>query len=399
MAQYLLKVNTQYEITRVNFIYNTKNQESNMGPTANKSRFLMPFALSLFLITANSNAESVRFGNLPTVKVDEAKAALGKRLFFDARLSGDTSTSCASCHQPDNGFSSKEALSPGYPGNNLFRNAPTLINTTFKKSWMHDGRIGTNLNDVTREMITEDYIMNMDMRLMQERIKQDPIYIEMFKEAGYGEPSNGSVRKAIPEYLKSLVSSTTPFDTYKMTATAKRGFELFKGKAGCSGCHNGPLFSDGNAYNTGVPENLNIFTDVSRHQAFIAFNMFMGNENYMNLKRDVGAHVRSHKADGSDIGKFMVPTLRELKYTAPYMHNGMFSSLEEVVSFYNAGGEQDKNKDERIKPLNLSKHEQMALVSFLKSLSSDTPLTTDKHVWTKSDYNYEVISNWLDVKN
>jgi len=320
-------------------------------------------------------------------------------LFFDTRLSGNTAISCASCHQPNNGFSSKEALSPGYTGNKHFRNAPTLINTTLKTTWMHDGRLGTNLNDVTREMITEDYLMNMDMRLMQERIKQDPIYIEMFKKAGYGEPSNGKVRKAIPEYLKSLVSTNNPFDDHKMSTTAKRGFELFKGKAGCAACHNGPLFTDEQPHNTGVPENIDIFTDVARYQTFIAFNMFMGNENYMNLKRDVGAHVRSHKADGSDIGKFMTPTLRELKYTAPYMHNGMFTSLEEVVAFYNAGGEQDKNKDTRVKPLNLSKHEQMALVVFLKSLSSDKPLTTDKHVWSKADYNYQVIANWQNVKN
>mgnify|MGYP003631631122 FL=1 len=370
-----------------------------MGLVANKSRLLMTSVLSLCLLTVSANAEQFKFGKLPTIKIDKAKAELGKRLFFDTRLSGNASISCASCHQPDNGFSSKEALSPGYPGNKHFRNAPTLINTTFKKSWMHDGRLGTNLNDVTREMITEDYLMNMDMRLMQERIKQDPVYIEMFEKAGYGEPSNGKVRKAIPEYLKTLVSSDTDFDQNKMSATAQRGFELFKGKAGCASCHNGPLFSDEKPYNTGVPENLNIFTDVERHQTFIAFNMFMGNENYMNLKRDVGAHVRSHKADGSDIGKFMVPTLRELKYTAPFMHNGMFSTLDEVIAFYNAGGEQDKNKDSRIKPLNLSKHEQVALVAFLKSLSSDKPLTSDKHVWTKSDYTYQVIDNWREVKN
>ena len=370
-----------------------------MGFIANKNRLLMPALLSLFIASTYTGAEPTKFGKLPNIKVNQAKAELGKRLFFDKRLSGDAVISCATCHQPSNGFASKAALSPGYPGNKHFRNAPTLINTVFKKSWMHDGRIGTNLNDVTREMITEDYIMNMDMRLMQERVKQDPIYIEMFKKAGYGEPSNGKVRKAIPEFLKSLTSTNTAFDNNKLTTAAKRGFALFKGKAGCAACHNGPMFSDGQAYNTGVPENLDIFTDVARHQAFIAFNMFMGNENYMALKRDVGAHVRTHNADGSDIGKFMVPTLRELTYTAPYMHNGMFTTLEEVIGFYNAGGEQDKNKDPRIKPLNLNKHEQMDLIVFLKSLSSDKPLTSAKYVWKKDDYSYQVIENWQSAKN
>lgn len=338
------------------------------------------------------------FGKLPTLKVNEAKAALGKRLFYDPRLSGDGVLSCASCHKPENGFSHPDALAPAYPGSKGFRNVPTLLNTAYKKTWFHDGRLGTNLNDVTREMITEDWLMNMDMRLMQERVKQDPIYIEMFKKAGYGEPSNGSVRKAIPEFLKTLTSNQTPFDKGEMTAQAKAGQALFIGKAGCSQCHNGPLLTDGKPYNTGVEENFDIFRDPMRHQTFIAFNMFMGNENYMNLKRDVGAHVQTHKADGSDMGKFMTPTLRELKQTAPYMHNGVMETLEDVVAFYNAGGGEDSHKDARLKPLNLTWKEQKSLVAFLESLSS-APLTSEQHVWTKFDYNYVPISDWQNAKN
>ncbi|SON52834.1 putative methylamine utilization protein mauG [Vibrio tapetis subsp. tapetis] len=345
-----------------------------------------------------SQADENQFGPLPDVKINAAKAELGKRLFFDTRLSGNTALSCASCHMPENGYSYPEALGPAYTGSKGFRNVPTLINTVYKKVWFHDGRIGTNLNDVTRENITEDWLMNMDMRLMQERLKQDPIYVAMFKEAGYGEPSNGSVRKAIPEYLKTLTSNQTPFDKDELNAAQQQGFDLFKGKAGCSSCHNGPLFSDGKPYNTGVPENLDIFRDPMRHQTFIAFNMFMGNENYMNLKRDVGAHVQTHKADGTDRGKFITPTLRELNQTAPYMHNGMISTLTDVVAFYNQGGGEDSNKDERITPLNLTWQEQKALVAFLESLSSQ-PLTSEQHVWKKSDYNYELISDWRNAKN
>ncbi|HFQ15918.1 MAG TPA: photosynthetic protein synthase I, partial [Rhodobacteraceae bacterium] len=200
------------------------------------------------------------FGPVKTIKVDAKKAALGKRLFFDVRLSGDAAISCATCHNPEKGFSDGLPLSKAYPGSEGFRNTPTLINTAYKAAWFHDGRVGTNLNDITREMLTETYLMNMDMRIMQERLKQDPVYVKMFKEAGYGEPSNGAVRKAIPEYMKTLISKNSPFDTGKMSAAAKRGFELFKGKAGCSQCHNGPLFSDQKAHNTGVPENTEIFT-------------------------------------------------------------------------------------------------------------------------------------------
>lgn len=364
-----------------------------------KMRLLVPTLLGVSLIPLSLMAQdNTDFGPLPKIEVDVAKAELGKRLFFDKRLSGDGLLACSTCHQPESGFSYPAPLAPAYTGSKGFRNVPSLINTSFKRVWFHDGRIGTNLNDVTREMITEDWLMNMDMRLMQERIKQDPIYVAMFDKAGYGEPSNGSVRKAIPEYLKTLTSSASPYDKGELSPMAETGLSLFKGKAGCSACHNGPLLTDGKAYNTGVAENFDIFLDPERHETFIAFNMFMGNENYMNLKRDVGAHVQTHKADGSDMGKFITPSLRELKQTAPYMHNGMVETLSDVVAFYNAGGGQDSNKDNRLKPLNLTSQEQQSLVAFLESLSAQ-PLTSDAHVWTKNDYQYQPTKNWLKAKN
>ncbi|RKZ63205.1 MAG: photosynthetic protein synthase I [Candidatus Parabeggiatoa sp. nov. 2] len=363
-----------------------------------RPRRLITTSLGLAMaLAANIGHTTPDIGPLPPLKIDEAKAELGKRLFFDPRLSGDAAISCATCHDPEHGFGSKAALSPGYPGNGHFRNAPTLINTAHKKVWMHDGRIGTNLNDVTREMITEDYIMNMDMRIMQERLKQDPKYLEMFEKAGYGEPSNGKVRKAIPEYLKTLTSRGAPFDNGQMSEAAQQGLALFKGKANCIACHNGPLFSDGESHNTGVSENFDIFRNPLNHQAFIAYSMFLGIENYMALKRDPGTHIQTHKADGSDMGKFMTPTLRELKYTAPYMHNGMLATLEDVVTFYNNGGGEDSNKAPLLKPLNLSEAEQKNLVEFLLTLSGK-PLTTQ--VWTEKFPNeYEAIANWRQVRN
>ena len=205
------------------------------------------------------------FGPVKAMKVDAKKAALGKRLFFDARLSGDAAISCSTCHNPEKGFADGLPLAKAYPGSLHFRNTPTLINAAWKAAWFHDGRIGTNLNDVTRESITETYSMNMDMRLMQERVKQDPIYVKMFKDAGYGEPSNGSIRKAIPEYLKTLRSRGSAFDAGKLSDAAQRGFELFKGKAGCAQCHSGPRFTDDQPYNTAVPENPDIWSNPMRH--------------------------------------------------------------------------------------------------------------------------------------
>ena len=337
-------------------------------------------------------------GPLPELKINKAKAELGKRLFFDKRLSGDAAISCATCHVPENGFSYPKKLSLGYPGNGHFRNSQGLINVAHKKTWLHDGRLGTNLNDVTREMLTEDYIMNMDMRIMQERVKQDPKYVEMFKAAGYGEPSNGSVRKAIPEYLKTLVSKGSPFDTGKMSDSAKAGQKVFNDK-GCSSCHSGSMFSDGKAHNTGVPENFDIFLDPMNHQAFIAFTMFQGIPNFMSLKRDPGAAVQWKKADASNYGTFMTPSLRELTQTAPYMHNGMIATLEDVIDFYNAGGGADSHKDAAMKPLNMTDQEKKDLLAFLQALSGDK-LTGAEHVWTeKYPTEYPVIADWANQKN
>ncbi len=355
--------------------------------------------LAMAPATTPAAAEAAEFGPVAAIEVDAKKAELGKRLFFDKRLSGDVAISCASCHQPEKGFGDGLALAKAYPGSEGFRNTPTLINTAYKAAWFHDGHLGTNLNDVTREMLTETYHMNMDMRLMQERLKQDPVYLKMFEDAGYGEPSNGSVRKAIPEYLKTLTSRGAAFDRGAMTDAARNGFELFKGKAGCAACHSGSRFTDDKAYNTAVPENPDIWNDPLRHVTYVTFAMFMGIENYMNIRRDVGAHVVSHKSDGSDIGKFMTPTLRELEQTAPYMHNGTIASLEEVVAFYNRGGGDDVNKDPRMKPLGLSREERADLVVFLKALSGE-PLTGPEHVWTgKIPANYQAIENWRDVRN
>ncbi len=339
------------------------------------------------------------FGPVPQAEVDAAKAALGQRLFYDPRLSGDAAISCSTCHNPEKGFADGLPLAKAYPGSDGFRNAPTLINAALKAAWFHDGRLGTNLNDVTRESITETYTMNMDMRLMQERIKQDPIYVEMFEAAGYGEPSNGSVRKAIPEFLKTLTSRGAPFDSGSMSDAANRGFELFTGKAGCADCHSGPRFTDDDVHNTGAPENPDIWSDPKRHLTFVSFANFMGINNYMNLRRDPGAAIRTNLMDGSDIGKFMTPTLRELTYTAPYMHNGMMATLEDVVAFYNAGGGDDPNMDERIRPLDLNEQEQADLVAFLEALSGD-PLTGDEFVWPeKINVNYAPFDNWLDARN
>ncbi|WP_298813339.1 cytochrome c peroxidase [uncultured Roseibium sp.] len=348
------------------------------------------------LLLATTAAWSADQGPVTPMEVNPELAELGKRLFYDTRLSGDTNLSCSSCHQPDLAFSDGEALSTAYSGSEGFRNTPTLANVGQRAAWMHDGRLGTNLNDVSREMITEDYIMNMDMRMMQERLKQDPVYVEMFKAAGKGEPSNGGARSALQEFLKSIASSGSPFDTGEMSEAAKRGYVNFKGKAGCTACHSGDRFTDDQPHNIGVPDNPDIWSDPLRHQTYVAYAKFMGVENYMNVRTDLGAYIRDHKE--SSKRTFMTPTLRELTYTAPYMHNGTLATLEDVVEFYNQGGGDDLNKDSRLKPLELTRGEKADLVEFLKALSGDS-YNQPAYVWEQDDYAYEVVPDWKNATN
>lgn len=348
------------------------------------------------LLLATTAVWSADQGPVTPMEVNPELAELGKRLFYDERLSGDTNLSCASCHQPDLAFTDGEALSTAYSGSEGFRNTPTLANVGQRAAWMHDGRLGTNLNDVSREMITEDYIMNMDMRMMQERLKQDPVYVEMFKAAGKGEPSNGGARSALQEFLKSIASSGAPFDTGDMSEAAKRGYVNFKGKAGCSACHSGDRFTDDQPHNIGVPNNPDIWSDPLRHQTYVGYAKFMGVENYMNVREDLGAYVRDHK-EGSR-RSFMTPTLRELTYTSPYMHNGMLETLEDVIEFYNQGGGEDPNKDPRLSSLGLTRGEKSDLVEFLKALSG-TSYNQPAYVWEQDDYEYEVVPDWKNATN
>ena len=360
----------------------------------------------LQLATVVHAADYPDIGPLPERKAPNPKAVeLGKALFFDARLSGDAGVSCATCHNSENGFTTKMPLSEAYPGSKHWRNASTMLNIVYKKGgfgW--DGRL-MDLDDMLRDMITDSMNMNMDMQLMQERLKQDPKVVALTKEA-YGDKNMGTsqkgemthyvARNALIQFLETLVSKNAPFDKGALSGKAKEGMALFKGKAGCIQCHNTPYFSDGKPHNTGVPENPEVFKDPQRHFTYVAYMMFMGVDNRMKWRRDVGYYTISK--DRGDVGKFITPTLRELKYTAPYMHNGIFTTLDEVIEFYNQGGGEDRPglKDVALKPLNLTSAEKDAIKEFLLSLSGDE-IRFDMPKGVKVEY--QPLPNWREVKN
>lgn len=357
--------------------------------------------LALSLLSSISTADDYpALGPLPAKKAPSKGAVeMGKRLFFDARISGDGALACAKCHNPEMGFGDGRVLSEAYPGTDYFRNSPTLINVRYKEDfadtgWGWEGRMGANLNDVMRDQITETTIMNMDMRIMHERLKQDPVYVKMCAENFGGECSSGKARSALVAFLESLVSNDAPFDTGTMSRAAKKGQQLFEGKAGCIQCHNGPYLSDGKPHNTGIPENLDIFRNAVKHLTYRSVLHTYGVPNIDAWRRDVGYFLVSR--DYADVGKFVTPTLRELKYTAPYMHNGHLETLKDVVDYYARGGSNEDVLPVEIEPLDLSSAEKKNLVAFLEALSSDTPVTVERMTIPQA---YEPTPNWLETKN
>lgn len=320
---------------------------------------------------------------LPELKPEKPEQVeLGKMLFFDNRMSGDADRRCADCHDPKKGWADGMALSDGYPGNKYFRNSKTIINVAYAPYLYWDGRLdGEDLPTQVRDALTESYWHLMDGRIMLERWKQAPEYVERFKTAMGGEANFGRTLNAVAAFMKSLTSKNVPFDKYlkgdqgAISEEAKQGLALFQGKAGCIECHNGPMLSDYKPRALGVPENPYVFLTPKRHLQYRSVMKSLGVPNYMNLLEDVGYYGVSKLK--KDMGTFITPTLREVSRTAPYMHNGMLATLEDVVEFYNKGGGDHPNKDALLKPLGLSVSEKAALAAFLKTLSGDELIPPD----------------------
>jgi cytochrome c peroxidase len=309
---------------------------------------------------------------LPEPKFNKDQAELGRYLFFDVRLSGDAALSCGTCHDPKKGWTDGQPLGKAYPASEGFRNTPTIVNSGFKARFMWDGRLdGSDMGTLVRDMITEAHTMNMDSRLMQERLKQVPEYVAMWQKFRKDDINGMRVYGVVGEFVKSVVSKNAPIDRYlkgdqgALTADQKTGYAVFKGKGNCVACHNGPLGSDGKLHRTGVPENPAVTDEPLRHITMARHYSTSGMPNYMNTFTDVGAYAITKNE--ADRGKFATPSLRELKYTAPYMHSGVFKTLAEVVDFYDRGG----GAGGEVKALGLTADEKKALVAFLEALSGE----------------------------
>ncbi len=273
------------------------------------------------------------------------KVALGEKLFFDTRLSGNNEMSCISCHATDKGFMDGKKVATGKDGQELERNTPSLINAAFYREFNLDGS-KSSLEEQSLIPITKSNEMDQNIDELVKELQDVPGYVDLFNKAFKDGLTAKNIGNALASFERTLIQVDTPFDQYMagddkaLNAEEKWGMQLFATKGNCLSCHAGPTSSD-NGY-----DNLNV--------------------DYEN--NDLGRYlVTGMKAD---IGAFRTPQLRNLKYTAPYMHDGSLETLEDVMDHYNEAPRDNINVSADFMPLRLNDEEEKAIIAFLNSMNS-----------------------------
>jgi parallel beta-helix repeat protein len=314
----------------------------------------------------------LRADNPLATTADDDRVLLGRLLFFDPILSGANDISCATCHHPDLGFTDARGLSMGKGGHGLGqeraggsvvrRGAPTLWNASYNHKQFWDGR-ADDLEDQAKGPITSDIEMNENPDKLVKELKDIPEYAERFDVAFGGSGGSGvtldNVVKAIAAFERTLTANNSPFDRFvrgelgALTPAQRRGFNLFRsGRTRCFECHGLPTFANRDFKIIGVPEIEGAQPDYGRFEVT--------------------------KGEGNKYA-FKVPTLRNVVLNAPYMHNGKFKTLQEVLDFYAAGGGpgvgfKDPKVDDKIHSYTISTQEKQDLIEFLYSLTDESNL-------------------------
>jgi parallel beta-helix repeat protein len=283
------------------------------------------------------------------------KAELGRLLFFDPILSKNQDMSCATCHNPSLGFSDGLQTAQGSDSTPLTRNAPSLWNVGYSTKFFWDGRAGTLEEQMSVPLHAENEMAGDDAEIIA-RLNAIPKYVQLF-EAAFGNDSITveNVQSAIASFERTLVSKDSPFDKYAagqfdaLTGQQRRGLNLFRSAATrCFECHAAPTFGSDDFFVTGVPD-------------------------LEGLPHDLGR--AAIVSDGQD-GAFKSPTLRNVALTGPYMHNGAFATLDDVLWFYEKGGgsQYGLDVDRHILPIDLSAQEHEDLVAFLYALTDESAM-------------------------
>jgi cytochrome c peroxidase len=272
---------------------------------------------------------------------------LGRRLFFDTRLSRTHDVACASCHEQKHAFADPRRVSEGVEGRQGTRNAPPLFNLAWNKSFFWDGGAPTLEHQVIGPIVNP---LEMDMKMedVVSRLAADSSYVRQFKAAFDQKPAPEGVTKALASFMRTMVSGESRYDRFKegdtsaLSDSEKRGMDLFfSERAECFHCHVGFNLTNNGFHNNGTrPDD----PDLGRE------------------------HITEKE---SDRGKFKVPSLRNIAVTAPYMHDGSLETLEDVIEHYAKGGQGHPNTDPTIHPLELTAQEKADLVAFLRSLTDE----------------------------
>jgi len=318
-----------------------------------------------------------------------AKIELGRKLFFDRRLSHNGTMSCAMCHVPEQGFTNNELATPvGFEGKTVRRNSPTVLNVAYVQSLFHDGRDPALETQFVAPMTASNEMANPSIGFVVGRLAQLEDYAPLFQAAFGGGPTPDRIGQAFGAYQRTLLSGASRFDRWRyggasdaLTDQEKQGFELFTGKANCASCHSVgdryALFSDGQFHDTGYGWRRE--QERQSKGPMVEVEMAPGVTTWVSPEvlltigdppsPDLGRYEVT--LDPVDRWRFRTPSLRNVELTAPYMHDGKLRSLNDVVAFYNKGGAPHEGVDPRIRPLDLTPAETEALVAFLQSLTGD----------------------------
>jgi cytochrome c peroxidase len=316
-----------------------------------------------------------------------ARAALGRKLFMDRRLSRNGTMSCGMCHVPEQGFTTNEmATTIGIEGRSLRRNAPTVLNVGFQRTLFHDGRETSLERQIWSPLLAADEMGNASRTEVVARVRALADYSAAFARAFPGTGINeDTIAAALASYERMLGAANSPFDRWffggessALSAVERDGLQLFRGKAGCSSCHlvgeRDALFTDHRFHNTGVgwaranaangtvsvPLGGGETTEVSRAEMAALFGGDLHDEGRFEV-----THLQV------DQWAYKTPSLRNVALTAPYMHDGSLATLREVIEFYTRGGIDNPGKDPLLQPLQLSLEEKQALEAFLQALTGD----------------------------
>ena len=313
-----------------------------------------------FIILRCSSGQDFNAGLVVPTPIDNpqsmAKIALGRQLFFDKRLSLDETIACASCHDPQKAFTDQLPKSKGINGQLSERNAPSILNAAFLKTAMFDAHLAS-LELQAIVPIQEPVEMGHNMKLLIQKLRKIPEYQAAAQSIFNRDFDAYVLTRSIAAFERSLLSMNAPFDRYlagekkALTADQKAGWKIFSEKLYCTQCHPAPYFTTYVAANNGL------------------YASYEG-------KSDQGRFRIHH--DSTDIGKFKIPSLRNIPLTYPYMHDGSFQSLEQVLAHYQKGGANNPLQDARITSFTLSHTEKKQLLAFFDALIDTSYLKRDK---------------------